>query len=286
MNVLQKLEPNPKYAHLATPPKEWFYDVPDWYENDGIPKLRIDEQGRIAGLVANWDQCIIDGSEECWTAPRLPDNYDYAYQTRIVYENGEEDYIALLAATDGHAPPMKPEYSLEFNQGKRNREGKLYNDMAGFANRIAAVRFVNHKDGLMVLGALYPHVQDHIVRLADGSAISGHWQHVNGSGEHESFLGAVFVNTPGLPLTKIANASGYDIRIDPREDLIMSDVEKTCSCKENDMKQAAADTAPIDTPKDYYTIEEIDMRFEELQAQIDALSAAVVPLVEKDVFGG
>lgn len=286
-NFLTQLQPNPRFEHLINPSKEWFEVKPDWWGKIANNKLWVDDDGRVAGLVCNWDQCIIDGSEECWSPERLPDNYDFAYQNSVTYDDGTVDNVAVLAATDGHGVFENPQASLEFNQGKRGKDGKLLNTMDSFANRVMSVKFHNTDEGLIMLGSIYPHVSEYMFELVRNSAVSGHWQHIPESGEPLSFLGAVFVNKPGLPLRKVAGAicyNGDNIILEERHS--MGDVVKVeCGCEKIAATETIIEDGMVETDDmvETYSKSEVDDMFSVFGERLTVLEDAVSSLLQDNL---
>jgi hypothetical protein len=291
VSVIEKFEVNPRYKHLVNPPKVWFETLPDWWDTLGDNKLWVDDEGRVAGLVCNWDQCIIDGGKDCWTPDRIPDGYDYAYQNKTTFDDGTVGDVAVMAATDGHAVFDNPAYSLDFNQGIRGKDGRLYDSTDQFANRLLAVKFINTEQGLAMVGSVYPHISDYLVEIVRGSAVSGHWQHIPGSGENYSFLGAVFVNKPGLPLKKVASAIvsefhfGEDVS-DIFEGKKGNFMEKICECEKTAAveENIVEDVVSNDTGLEDTVLKLTDM-VDMLAGRVSALEEAVSPMLDTMLEG-
>lgn len=203
---------------LLTPKREWFEVIPDEVHDLPVKKINIwtnqenPNFGRVAGRIADFDQCILDGSKECWTAPKIGD-YSLLYQGITELDDGTEIATCDLAITEGHAPQQffqDWEMALAFNLGEIDRRGEPIPDPEKVESKVARVRLVDGPDGVYVLGAVYPTARARTVVLAKGTPWSGHWQTIPGKGMQ--LLGAVPVNLPGLPqFSKVATNTGYAV---------------------------------------------------------------------------
>lgn len=148
---------------------------PDWFKPsmpegwDPIrdltsPIIHIDDDGRVAALVAPFDVCIRDATDaaggSCWTAPRSPTRYHWA-QTKTHPISREP--FAWIGWGMNHATP----------------DHTLTETMDHYANTAAAVMAVQYHevdDGIFAFGTVLPALEDIDVDLLRCMALSGDWR--------------------------------------------------------------------------------------------------------------
>lgn len=190
---------------LLAPPREWFEEYPEeWASELASNTLWVNDEGRIAGEITG-DSYILNGRTEKWKPPQLASANDkYLYQGATVFKDGTTMPTTDLAFTEGHMVFPDWQLSHAFNAGQVNKQGVAIDDPERISNKVARVRYIPRPNGRIgVVGALYHTVTAGKVAIMRGSAISGHWQPVPPEAGVQ-FLGAVFVNKPGLPLAKVA----------------------------------------------------------------------------------
>lgn len=193
---------------LLAPKRDWFTSVPEWSKELNSDTVYVDDEGRVAGWIAG-DSYIIDGSNQPWKPPALTASNDkYLYQGVTVFDDGTSLPTTDLAFTEGHAVFPDWKMSHAFNAGELSKQGTALDDPERISSKVARVRYIQTPKGIAVVGALYPGVTASQVVTFRASAISGHWQPVPPE-PGVQFLGAVFVNKPGLPLSKVACADTY-----------------------------------------------------------------------------
>lgn len=252
---------------LLVPPAEWFNTIPEEVKDLPVKKIYIFDDGRVAGRVTDWDQCILDGSKDCWRAPKLGD-YTLAYQSVTEIDDGSVIATMDLAVTEGHAPVLYRnnwEMSLAFNTGEIDVYGDPIDDAEKAQSKIARVRAMDGPDGLWVLGAVYPTITARQVVLAKSTPWSGHWQPVPNKGMQ--FLGVVTVNRPGLPqLAKVATYSGYAYVPEGTQVIEMSD-DKTAA--ETTTEEAPSATTMTETQQPGADLTELTARVSALETELE-----------------
>lgn len=169
------------------PPREWFFEVPNWFNPDGpLIQAKLDgpEAGRVAALVAPWGECILDGKNGCWTAPPSQTGYEYPHVAATVCADGETVRTANIGGRVNHADitwPMRAAVDHYANTATRTMRG----------------RYMDTEYGVVFLGALAPEctIADGINVI--GSALSGDWRYVRSLAGFE-LAGSQLVNNPAF----------------------------------------------------------------------------------------
>lgn len=191
------------------PPAAWFTEAPEWLEP--LKKATVvthgPEAGRFAAYVAPWDQCLLDGTDSCWTIPPSPTGYAQAEQGETMTEEGDIVRTANIGGGVNHA---------RLAAGFREAVKHYHNTAA----QVARVHYVEDEHGVLALGALWPDVTDQQIAIVRAAALSGDWRFVPHVGGYD-LCGVQLVNTPGFPLIqKIARAAGLDeLVLDPKGEL-------------------------------------------------------------------
>ena len=180
------------------PPLDWFTDE----AADAAPsKLRLFPDGRIAGVVAPANRCLLDGSGECWMIPRPKDgrgstltgengdreDYRLAHVGATFTADGYEIPTAALAGPGGHANPYagpaaaRSHYDNTDFQVGRGRY--VWSDKAG---------------GLVFVGAAWPDLGEKQVAMARASACSVDYRWIGDESQYR-LIATCLVNVGGLP---------------------------------------------------------------------------------------
>lgn len=164
--------------------------------------------GQVYGTVAPEGRCILDGGASCWTVADLQrddPNLDRVHQGDARLTDGTLLKIAALSGDVGHAPA-----GLSAQQA---------NDwMGATGTQFARVRF-SYKEGvgLVAAGIAWPEIvanQRSVAALrASPTSLDARWLSavawLKDEGRY-ALCGAVFVNTPGLPLNRAAALGVYE----------------------------------------------------------------------------
>lgn len=177
----------------AIPPRAWFEEVPDWYDPKmGLVQVSMGggDEGRVAALVAPWNECILDGKAGCWTAPASITNYRYAHVGAMPVDDGGTIRTANIGGKVNHADvrwPMNAAIDHYANTAVRSMQGC----------------YVDTPDGIMFLGMMV-HGSTRLDALTCmASALSGDWRWVESLKAYE-MAGSQLVNNPAfrpLPAT-------------------------------------------------------------------------------------
>lgn len=169
------------------PPTAWLTEIPEWYDPDG-PLIQLamsgPEEGRVAALVAPYDECILDGKEGCWTAPPSPTGYHYAHVGATQCAEGNTLPTANIGGRVNHADIMWPMQAA-------------VDHYANTATRTMRGRYIDTPHGIMFLGSMWPGST-----IADGvnvaaSALSGDWRYVRNLSGYD-MAGSQLVNNPAF----------------------------------------------------------------------------------------
>lgn len=175
-------------AFPLDPPKEWFTELPDWFQPSMKATVVTDgpEAGRFAGTVAQRGTYLLHPGVK-WSPSDSPTNYREAMQGDTYCSDGSTVRTANLSSSMNHVPDAR-----SFNAA--------VDAMSNTGTALARVRFVDLPGyGTVALGAAWPGLTDVQVRMMQASALSGDWRY---RPEYQGYdmAGAIFVNTPGLPL--------------------------------------------------------------------------------------
>lgn len=284
------LAENPAYPNLTHAPLEWFNSKPDWWDNISQHSIYVDDKGRVAGLVNNWEQCYLNDPERCFKADPNQD-LSKMYQSNATTVEGNIIPVSVLSATYGHENFNTINGAIAYNQGYVNEYGEQLsqsNDI--MAHQLCYGQYHPVEEGLAFFGAMFPHVDSNMVQRINASAISGSWAEDATEGK-QTFLGATFVNRGALPLQISAGLKLYTIGRKSGDRM-----PETCKCKKEnkdhieniaenivdtntDTTVSAAITDNIDTVDTIDTsvlIEDIAS----LTARVDELEAMLVDLYD------
>lgn len=128
------------------------------------PIIHIDDDGRVAALVAPFDVCIRDAADQaggtCWTAPRSPTRYHWA-QTKT------------------HPVTREPFAFIGWGINHATEGQSLSSAMDHYANTAAAalaVQYHEMDDGIYAFGSVMPTLDAVDVDLLRCLALSGDWR--------------------------------------------------------------------------------------------------------------
>lgn len=270
---------------LTAAPKSWFTETPEWWGNVDQYSIWVDNDGRVAGLIANFDQCYLNFTDSCFTAPEVSETEKFVYQGNISTLEGEVLPVSILAATKGHHFSDSIVENVLANQGFLDDNFKpLETSHDIMAHQLAYGRYINTPQGIAFVGALFPHVTASMVNRLKASAVSGHWQYDQTDDKYH-FAGAVFVNAGALPLRSQSQLQLRQMAASLRYNHIMAD-DHACSCKK-DAVLAATDpnvqnaTGQPEGIKPEITMEDVISVLEAHTRQIDTLEKVVMELIRE-----
>jgi hypothetical protein len=177
-------------AAPAAPPKAWFDDP----KFTGYTPLRIDDDGRISGMLAPWNECHVGIGDSCVIAPKSRTNYAYFHTGEVVTAEGDRLPVGRLSYGGGHA---------QGNLGYR-AAAEHYDSTSHMG---AVVRAGENEFGIWVAGALVPDADEETVRIMRATPLSGDWRRIGGNLE---LMAALHVNTPGFPIRRTVTAAADD----------------------------------------------------------------------------
>lgn len=171
------------------PPADWFAK-PDWLAP--LQKLTVitegPETGRVAGYVAPFGECILDGKPGCWTVPPSPTNYSAAHQGETLTAEGELIRTANIGGGVNHA------------RASANFTGAV-DHYQHTASQLMRVVYGEDDHGVWCAGALWDDITERGIAIVRASALSGDWRYRPELGAFD-MSGAQLVNTPGFPLIR------------------------------------------------------------------------------------
>lgn len=165
------------------PPKDWFFTE----EPEGKFPLTVDDDGRIYGHLATWDQCHHGFMNECVLA--RPSRADYAHFHVGAIKTAEGDLInvgRIVVGEAGHAP-------LDYGVSDTSR----FYDKTGMVG--AFVRAIDGKYGIWLSGAVRSDCPAEKVRDMLANPPSGDWRREDGWLE---LIAALSVPVPGFPVPR------------------------------------------------------------------------------------
>lgn len=275
--------------NLTAPDKSWFYDKPSWWGNVDQYSLTVDEEGRVAGLIANWDACYLNNGQQCIKPFPIKDNERFVYQGNVAASMGEKVPVSIIAATKGHNFSDDVTAVTLANQGFLDDKFQpLESSHDIMAHQLMYGRYVNVEEGIAFLGAVFPHVSAAMVHRINASAVSAHWVY-DIRQDDMLFAGAVFVNQGALPLESKSNLQLRQIAASLRYNHIMAgEVVEACTCKKN--IAAATDpnyqnaTGQPDAVQPTLTIDDIAHVVDQHSQEIDVIEQVLMDLIKEVDF--
>lgn len=184
----------------ARPPRQWFEELPDWFDPEGS-LVQIDfDTGRVAALVAPYGECILDGGQNCWTPPESKTGYDYAHVGTIVTAEGDKVRIANIGGSVPHA-------SLHASASVAQ------DHYSNTATRRMLGRYIDSPEsgGIVFVGTMWPGTTERDALEVMTSALSGDWRYIASLKGYE-MVGAQLVNNPGFrPVPKAKTAAAFTV---------------------------------------------------------------------------
>lgn len=171
-------------AYPVAPPASWF-ENPGF---DGPTPLTIDDDGRIYGHAALWDQFHLTFAKQRVVAPRSKTNYSYFRVGYLRTAEGTDVPIGKITMSTGHAAgDLSPLDSMSH-----------YDDTGAC---VADIACGEDEHGIWFSGALRPGVTDEQVRELRAAPLSGDWREIKGNLELVALLA---VNVPGFNVPRMA----------------------------------------------------------------------------------
>lgn len=165
---------------LLRPPSVWFDDP----RFAGPTRLRVGEDGRVSGHLAQWDVCHMGVRDKCRMAPRSRTGYQFFMDGSVLTADGSERAVGKLTVGTGHA---------DINLGYIPA-GDHYENTGTAAAIVAAGE---DPFGIWVAGALTAEVSPVQVAALRRSPLSGDWRPTRFGLE---LVAALAVNSPGFPI--------------------------------------------------------------------------------------
>jgi hypothetical protein len=168
------------------PPAAWFQDP----RLTKKTKLTVDEDGRVYGHLAAWNECHRDvAMRECVMAPKSEQNYAPFHLGAVYTAEGDLIEVGKIVQDTRHA-----------HIGLGYTAAALHYDNTG--DEIAVVRAGEDQFGIWVAGAVVPEATRKKVAKLRRSPLSGDWRRENGSLE---LTAALAVNAPAFPVYSMEN---------------------------------------------------------------------------------
>jgi len=168
------------------PPAAWFQDP----KLTKKTKLTVDEDGRVYGHLAAWNECHRDvAMRECVMAPKSEQNYAPFHLGAVYTAEGDLIEVGKIVQDTRHA-----------HIGLGYTAAALHYDNTG--DEIAVVRAGEDQFGIWVAGAVVPEATRKKVAKLRRSPLSGDWRRENGSLE---LTAALAVNAPAFPVYSMEN---------------------------------------------------------------------------------
>jgi hypothetical protein len=163
-------------------PPAWWFDNPELPERTA---LTVDDDGRVYGHLAAWNECHRDvTNRECVLAPKSLMDYKPFHLGRIKTEDGETLRCGKIVMDTRHAD-IRLGYAA----------AALHYDDTG--DEVAVVRAGEDEFGIWVAGAIIPEATPRKVAKLRRSPLSGDWRAVEGNLE---LTAALAVNVPAFPV--------------------------------------------------------------------------------------
>lgn len=162
------------------PPPQWF-EKP---ELDGPTRLKVTEEGRVYGHLAQWGVCHMGIRDACRMAPHSNTGYRYFMDGTVITADGSERPVGKITVGTGHADlrlgyvPAADHY-----------------DNTGTVAAVVAI----HEDqwGPVVAGGAVPEATQEQLAVLRRSPLSGDWRPTPHGLE---LVAALAVNSPGFPI--------------------------------------------------------------------------------------
>lgn len=183
-------------AAPVRPPAAWFEYPEDFSWVTASRRVRVEDDGRVFGVIAEWGDCHIGFGESCVEPPYSRSGYEHFLHGAIPCdcpEGSMEIGVGQITMATGHA-------DLRLSAAAT----KAHYDHTGTG--MADVTVGEDERGIWFAGALRPDVTELQVRTLRASGISGDWRNIGG---HLELVAALAVNVPGFQRVQRARvASG------------------------------------------------------------------------------
>jgi hypothetical protein len=158
-----------------------------WYENPmlaGPTKVRVTDEGRVYGHLAQWNTCHRGIGNSCLLAPRSIVDYAHFKTGTTMTADGMLRPVGNLTYGAGHA-----DTSLGYLAAAAH-----YDDAA---TTVANVNVGEDAYGIWVAGSMAPGTGELEAQQLRSHPLSGDWRRTGGNLE---LIAALAVNTPGFPI--------------------------------------------------------------------------------------
>lgn len=175
------------------PPADWFADP----KLTGPTRVRVTEDGRVFGHMAQWGVCHTGFNNVCVMAPKSKTNYARFHQGTTVTAEGEILPTGKVTLAGPHAPTalgLKPAIAHYDNS----------------TTTVAVVRAGEDEHGIWISGALVPGLAPERVAELRRSPLSGDWRYAP-EADNLELIAALGVNTPGFPITETRNGLQFSL---------------------------------------------------------------------------
>ena len=164
------------------PPREWF-EIEE--PSEPMP-LTVDDDGRVYGHLALWDQCHTGYKDYCQVPPRSASNYKFFHLGEIETDDGSRLGVGKITVGTGHAP-------ISYGSVKTLEHYDNTGCVAAF------VRARDGRHGIWLSGAIRSDLPAEKIRDLRANPPSGDWRRENGSLELQ---GVLAVPIPGFPVPR------------------------------------------------------------------------------------
>lgn len=220
-----------------------------WFENpmlNGPTKLRVTEEGRVYGHLAQWNTCHRGIGNSCVLAPHSIVDYAHFKTGTTMTADGMLRPVGNLTYGAGHA---------DTNLGYLAAASHYDNA----ATTVANVNVGEDAYGIWVAGSMSPGTGELEAQQLRSHPLSGDWRRTGGNLE---LIAALAVNTPGFPVDEpqyTMTASGEQVSLVAAgivyEDVVVAGVEE--------------ELPPVVDDKATERVAAMEARAKELQARFD-----------------
>lgn len=164
------------------PPRAWF-EMP---EPPHPQPMRIEDDGRVYGHIADWRTCHTGFSNHCVNAPRSASGYAYFHTGSVKTAEGDHLSVGRVTVGGGHASTAP---------GVGYRAALAHYDDASTTAAIGRVK--DGKHGIWFSGSVVPGSTPEQIAQLRRHPPSGDWRRIAGAQE---LILAHSVNAPGFPV--------------------------------------------------------------------------------------
>lgn len=237
-----------------------------WYENPMLPgptKLRVTEEGRVYGHLAQWNTCHRGVGNSCIIAPHSIVDYAHFKTGTTMTADGMLRPVGNLTYGGGHA-----DTTLGYIAAA------AHYDEAG--TTVANVNVGEDAHGVWVAGSMAPGTGELEAQQLRSHPLSGDWRRTGGNLE---LIAALAVNTPGFPIDEpqySVTASGDQIS------LVAAGVVFEDGVTEEVVESVTADATvtevveTVDLAERAKRVAELDANFKRLEARANNRRARTI----------